>query len=328
MNRGLHVEKGDASTRSGALEAMEEIERECSVSCADFENGLRWTGQSGDGAREVSLVAHPPVQALQIAAGAERFRVICGELVENLRLYNAVHWSPANIEKRAVATDSRAERGKEPSAAGRFCREGFLKSENDTGTANDAVFAQDLGAPIQFFSGYLQAGLQRGEDVAPARMNDPFLNVFLGEMGRIEQTIEDLADVFNHEERHAFIEDVAQHAIAGFEAEKFAVAGVQNGFKRAPFDARKIFGRFFANDDRASAIAEQTGADENAGIVIKVEGGAADFDADAEDAICLAGGDKGVGELEIGKSGTAAVANRVREVDARPEAELFADVAG
>ena len=156
-NCGLHVEQGDATARSGALDAMEEIESESSVSRPDFENGLRRTGENGDGACDVSLVAHPPVKALQIAAGAERFRIVRGELIENLRLYNAVHWSPANIEKRAVATDSRAERGKEPCAAGSFCGDGFLESEKDTRTADVAVFAQNLGAPIKLIGGDVEA---------------------------------------------------------------------------------------------------------------------------------------------------------------------------
>src|SRR6185436_9982338 len=89
-----------------------------------------------------------------------------------------------------------------------------------------------------------------------------------------------------------------------------------------------VFWGIVAEEDGARAVAEKAGADENARIVVDVEGGAADFDADREDALRLAGVEEGTGELEIRKSGPATVTDQIREEGGGAKAEQFTHITG
>ena len=81
-------------------------------------------------------------------------------------------------------------------------------------------------------------------------------------------------------------------------------------------------------DGCASAIAEETSADEDADVVVKEESGAADFDADGEDMLAAAGIEQGVSGCEIRQGCATALPNEIKIEEVRAQAEALTDVAG
>src|SRR5262249_20907333 len=138
---------------------------------------------------------------------------------------------------------------------------GFFEGEKDTRAAEVSVLLENFGAPVELFSRDADAGLQREQDIAAAGMQDPFGN------GCGAQTVENLAEMIDDQDRNAFVEHVSEDAIAGFEPQQVAVFGVENGSKGMEPGRPAVPRRFVAEDSGGGAVAEKTRADEDAGIV-------------------------------------------------------------
>ena len=85
--------------------------------------------------------------------------------------------------------------------------------------------------------------------------------------------------------------------------------------------------RLVGQHRRARAVAEQAGADENAGVVIEIKRRAANFNADGENSPGAPGGENGLGRPQIRQGGAAALAHQIQGEDIRAQAKPFADVA-
>ena len=86
--------------------------------------------------------------------------------------------------------------------------------------------------------------------------------------------------------------------------------------------------RFVTQHHRARAVAKQTGADDDAGIVIEKKRGTANFDADGQNFFRPPGGKQSFGGPQVWQSRAAALADEVESEHVGAQAETFADIAG
>jgi hypothetical protein len=82
------------------------------------------------------------------------------------------------------------------------------------------------------------------------------------------------------------------------------------------------------NHGRTRAVAEQAGADQHAGIVVEIERGRADLDADRQRVPCLARRQNRFRRAQVGDGRAAALADQVERKRVRPETEAFDHVTG
>ena len=121
-------------------------------------------------------------------------------------------------------------------------------------------------------------------------------------------------------------EEVAEFSVAVLEADFVAVRGVVMGVEA---EAAKLSGLGRAlPDGRSGAIAEETGADEDAKIIVEVEGGGAHFDGDTRDDGLRVAGENAIDGAEGGDGGAATESSKVLEVSIGAKAELLGHVAG
>ena len=126
--------------------------------------------------------------------------------------------------------------------------------------------------------------------------------------------------------RHGRVEEVAQLPVALLETQPVAI---RRDMQRVEsMAAPATCARCAFPDRRGGAVAEEAGADEDAGIIVEVEGGGADFQGDAGDGGGGLGGEDGGGGAERGDGGAAAEADEVLEEGVGAEVERFRDVAG
>ena len=108
-------------------------------------------------------------------------------------------------------------------------------------------------------------------------------------------------------------EKIAEQAAPMVEAQVLAVfrCGVAGG--ASPTDGRALGGRFRAEDYGGGAIAKETGADENAGIVVEITGGRTDFHADHEDPASAARLELGGGLIQGREGSPAALTDEIEQ---------------
>ena len=95
-----------------------------------------------------------------------------------------------------------------------------------------------------------------------------------------------------------------------------------------PFDAPLRARASLRQHRRAGAVAEQAGADQDAGVVVEVHRGAADLDADRQHVRARRRREQRARELQVGQRGGAALADQVVGLDVGAQAEPLDDVAG
>ena len=129
------------------------------------------------------------------------------------------------------------------------------------------------------------------------------------------------------EGRHLAREDVAQHAVALLEHQRLALRWLEQRGAVGPFDPPAVRGRRCREHGCAGAVAEQAGADQNAGIVVEIHRCAAHLDADREHVRRGAGTDQRSRELKVRQRGGAALADEVVGLHVGAQAEPLGDVA-
>lgn len=123
-------------------------------------------------------------------------------------------------------------------------------------------------------------------------------------------------------------EKISEKAVFMIEAKVVAVGGFQmRGALHEP-DFPFCVGRLRRNDGGGGAIAEEAGADENAGVVVEIGGSGTNFHANNEGVAGLAGGEEGGGLLEGGEGGAAAEADEIKKGEGGGESEALGKVAG
>jgi hypothetical protein len=140
--------------------------------------------------------------------------------------------------------------------------------------------------------------------------------------------VEDGAGVAGGEGGDLGGEKVAEQAAAVVEAEMFAVFGSGVAGGAGPADGGPCGRRFGRKNDGGGAIAEEAGADEDAGVVIEVAGGGADFDADDENPAGAPGLELGGGLVEGGEGGATALADEIEEGRGGRKPKAFGNIAG
>ena len=137
---------------------------------------------------------------------------------------------------------------------------------------------------------------------------------------------EDSRRVLGRKRRHLSRQNVSQHPFALLEAKVVAVFRAQNRPGCFPFDATLVWCRRVAQNGSAGAVAEQTGADQYAGIVIQIKGRAAHFDTNGQNSFAPSAGQQGFGRPPIRQGGATALPDQVERQHIRAQAEPFADV--
>src|SRR5262245_31210513 len=79
---------------------------------------------------------------------------------------------------------------------------------------------------------------------------------------------------------------------------------------------------------RRCAIAEQTRADKHARVVVEVEGGAANLNANGQDVLRLARIEQRFGRAQVGQGSAATLADQVEVQNVVPQSQPLAYVAG
>ena len=77
---------------------------------------------------------------------------------------------------------------------------------------------------------------------------------------------------------------------------------------------------------RTGTVAKQAGADQHAGVVVKVHGRAADLDADRQHMLTGAAGQQRAAERKIGQRGSAALPHQIKGLHIGAQPETFDDM--
>ena len=163
-------------------------------------------------------------------------------------------------------------------------------------------------------------GRERGEHIASAGMCDDARD------GARAARLPELADGVGGEFGDGAVEEVAQAAVAVLEAEFVAL---DREVERVESEAaQRVRARRGAPDARGGAVAEEAGADDDAGIVVEVKCRRAHFDRDARDGGAGLGGEQVAGGAKRGNRGAAAKTDEVLQENIGAEAEQLCDVAG
>jgi hypothetical protein len=137
-------------------------------------------------------------------------------------------------------------------------------------------------------------GAQGREDIATAGMPDPAGDILFPQFGSIEHR----AGMSSGQSGNLGGQKIAEKTAPVIEAEVVTVFWSQMGGRfdpsNRPWPGEGIFGK----DGGGGAIAKKAGTDQDAGIVIQVGGGGADFHADHEGIPGLTRRDQGGGLLE------------------------------
>ena len=125
--------------------------------------------------------------------------------------------------------------------------------------------------------------------------------------------------------RYGGMEQIPQLATALLKPDTVAVFWVVVRVERMASDARRA--RLRAPDAGRRAIPEQTGTDDDAGVIVEVERGRADFDRHAGDGGCRVGGQDTVDRPQGGDSRTAAESDQILKPRIVPQAQGLRNIA-
>ncbi len=205
-------------------------------------------------------------------------------------------------------------------AVGRFFVEGAVEGEENGRAAHVAEVAEHFAAGVERMRS--DDGLDGVEDIAAAGMRDN-----AGDGARAAAGPQ-FANGSGGEFRDGAVEEVAEFAVALLEPKLVAVGGEMKRIEIEGAERNGMGGRFGAPDRSGGTVGEEAGADENAGIVVEVKRGGADFDGDAGDGRVGVGGENVAGAAQHGNGGAAAEADEILKKGVGAKAELFGDVAG
>ena len=196
--------------------------------------------------------------------------------------------------------------------------EGFFEGEKHGGAAHVAKIAEDAGTGVEGVRG--DDGCEGIQDVAAAGMGDD-----AGDGARAAGRPK-FRNGGRRELGHGAVEEVAQFAVAVFEAEFVAIGG--------PMERLKIKRAETGGPGRGTpeggggTVGKKTGADNHAGVVIEKEDGRADFDGDAGDGGAGLRGEHVTRGPQRGNRGAATETDEILENRIGAQAELFGNVTG
>ena len=191
-----------------------------------------------------------------------------------------------------------------------------LQREQDGGAAHVAMCGEDAGAAGERMG--CDHWREGGEDILSAGMRDH------GGDGARAAFGPELCDSTGREIRHGAVEEIAELALALLETEFVAIGGLVMRLKGKRPQA--IRARLGAPDGGGRAVTEKAGTDEDAGIIIEVERGGADFHGDARDGGVGIGRKHMAGRAQGGNGRAAAETDEILEKGIGAQPEFFGDV--
>jgi hypothetical protein len=184
-----------------------------------------------------------------------------------------------------MAAESRSERAHPPISPKGVLSHSRFESEQDGWAAEIAELPEYSRAPAEVVVCQSKPLAERVQDLTSSRMKNPGCNPISGYAGCRQHLLENSLRMFARKFRHSASQDIPQHAIFLLEAEKVTIGRMQQTAGGAPFNSAGVRARFGLKNSGSRAVAEKTGADQNAGIVVEVESGTANLHAYRQNAL-------------------------------------------
>ena len=200
----------------------------------------------------------------------------------------------------------------------RVCAEAFLQGEEKGGAGHIAVAAEDFAGFGEVEAG--EGGFEGFDDIAAAGVSQDLVGLFW-------KSFKKDGDGLSGEVGDAAVELVFEFSGGVNEADFLAIGGDVVGVEVFEFPSG-FRGGLAGEEEGGGAITEEAEGDEDAGVVIDVEGGGGGLDGDDCDVMVGVRGEVSVGGAESGDGGAATEAYEIAQVGIGAEAEAFGNVAG